>query len=47
MALPLLLRSKGSIVNVATVLADQPFANLSVYSAEPVEGRLLCHSVRA
>jgi NAD(P)-dependent dehydrogenase (short-subunit alcohol dehydrogenase family) len=25
--------SKGNIVNVASVLADQPFANLSVYSA--------------
>ncbi len=33
LALPLLLQSKGSIVNVASVLADQPFANLSVYSA--------------
>jgi NAD(P)-dependent dehydrogenase (short-subunit alcohol dehydrogenase family) len=32
-ALPLLRASKGSIINVASVLADQPFANMSVYSA--------------
>jgi len=31
--LPLLLKSKGAIVNVASVAADQPAANLSVYSA--------------
>jgi len=33
LALPLLRQSKGSIVNVASVVADQPFANMSVYSA--------------
>ncbi len=33
LALPLLRASKGNIVNVASVLADKPFANLSVYSA--------------
>ena len=33
LALPLLKRSKGSIVNLATVVADQPFANMSVYCA--------------
>jgi NAD(P)-dependent dehydrogenase (short-subunit alcohol dehydrogenase family) len=32
-ALPLLRASKGGIVNVASILADQPFANMSVYSA--------------
>jgi NAD(P)-dependent dehydrogenase (short-subunit alcohol dehydrogenase family) len=32
-ALPLLEASKGSIVNIASTVADQPFANLSVYSA--------------
>jgi NAD(P)-dependent dehydrogenase (short-subunit alcohol dehydrogenase family) len=32
-ALPLLRASKGNIINVASVLADQPFANMSVYSA--------------
>ena len=32
-ALPLLRASKGAIVNVATVIADQPFANMSVYCA--------------
>jgi NAD(P)-dependent dehydrogenase (short-subunit alcohol dehydrogenase family) len=32
-ALPLLRASKGTIVNIASVLADQPFANMSVYSA--------------
>jgi NAD(P)-dependent dehydrogenase (short-subunit alcohol dehydrogenase family) len=33
LALPLLEASKGSIVNIASTLADQPFANGSVYSA--------------
>jgi NAD(P)-dependent dehydrogenase (short-subunit alcohol dehydrogenase family) len=33
LALPLLRQSKGAIVNVASVVADQPFANMSVYSA--------------
>jgi NAD(P)-dependent dehydrogenase (short-subunit alcohol dehydrogenase family) len=33
MALPLLRQSKGAIVNVATVVADRPFANMSVYCA--------------
>jgi NAD(P)-dependent dehydrogenase (short-subunit alcohol dehydrogenase family) len=33
LALPLLRASKGNIINVASVLADQPFANMSVYSA--------------
>ena len=33
LALPLLKKSKGSIVNLATVVADQPFANMSVYCA--------------
>ena len=33
LALPLLRQAKGNIVNVATVVADQPFANLSVYCA--------------
>jgi NAD(P)-dependent dehydrogenase (short-subunit alcohol dehydrogenase family) len=33
LALPLLKASRGNIVNVATVVADQPFANMSVYCA--------------
>jgi NAD(P)-dependent dehydrogenase (short-subunit alcohol dehydrogenase family) len=33
LALPLLRQSKGAIVNVASVVADQPFANMSIYSA--------------
>jgi NAD(P)-dependent dehydrogenase (short-subunit alcohol dehydrogenase family) len=32
-ALPLLRQSKGNIVNLATVIADQPFGNMSVYCA--------------
>jgi NAD(P)-dependent dehydrogenase (short-subunit alcohol dehydrogenase family) len=32
-ALPLLRQAKGTIVNVASILADQPFANMSVYCA--------------
>lgn len=32
-ALPLLRASKGAIVNLATAIADQPFANMSVYCA--------------
>ena len=32
-ALPLLRPSKGTIVNIASIVADQPFANMSVYSA--------------
>ena len=32
-ALPLLREARGSIVNVASVVADQPFANMSVYAA--------------
>ncbi|MBS2020194.1 MAG: SDR family oxidoreductase [Deltaproteobacteria bacterium] len=33
LALPLLERSKGAIVNVASTVADHPFPNLSAYSA--------------
>jgi NAD(P)-dependent dehydrogenase (short-subunit alcohol dehydrogenase family) len=33
LALPLLRESKGTIVNLATIVADQPFANMSVYCA--------------
>jgi NAD(P)-dependent dehydrogenase (short-subunit alcohol dehydrogenase family) len=32
-ALPLLRKSKGVIINLATTIADQPFANMSVYCA--------------
>jgi len=32
-ALPLLRESKGAIVNLTTIIADQPFANMSVYCA--------------
>ena len=32
-ALPLLRQTKGNIVNLATVVADQPFANMSAYCA--------------
>jgi NAD(P)-dependent dehydrogenase (short-subunit alcohol dehydrogenase family) len=32
-ALPLLEKSKGTIVNVASTVGDEPFANMSVYSA--------------
>jgi NAD(P)-dependent dehydrogenase (short-subunit alcohol dehydrogenase family) len=32
-ALPLLRKSKGAIINLATTIADQPFANMSVYCA--------------
>lgn len=32
-ALPLLRASKGAIVNVASIVADQPFAGMSVYAA--------------
>jgi len=32
-ALPLLRASKGSIVNVSSVVADHPFPNMSVYAA--------------
>jgi NAD(P)-dependent dehydrogenase (short-subunit alcohol dehydrogenase family) len=32
-ALPLLRQSKGTIVNVASIVADHPFANFSAYSA--------------
>jgi NAD(P)-dependent dehydrogenase (short-subunit alcohol dehydrogenase family) len=32
-ALPLLRKSRGAIVNLTTVIADQPFANMSVYCA--------------
>jgi NAD(P)-dependent dehydrogenase (short-subunit alcohol dehydrogenase family) len=32
-ALPLLEKSKGNVVNLVTVIADQPFANMSVYCA--------------
>lgn len=32
-ALPLLRESKGSIVNVSSIAADQPFPNMSVYAA--------------
>jgi NAD(P)-dependent dehydrogenase (short-subunit alcohol dehydrogenase family) len=32
-ALPLLRASKGAIVNIASTVADQPFPNMSVYSA--------------
>jgi NAD(P)-dependent dehydrogenase (short-subunit alcohol dehydrogenase family) len=33
LALPLLRQVKGAIVNIASVVADQPFANMSIYSA--------------
>jgi NAD(P)-dependent dehydrogenase (short-subunit alcohol dehydrogenase family) len=33
LALPLLRQSKGVIINVATTIADEPFANMSVYCA--------------
>jgi NAD(P)-dependent dehydrogenase (short-subunit alcohol dehydrogenase family) len=33
LALPLLRESKGNIVNLTTVIADRPFANMSVYCA--------------
>jgi NAD(P)-dependent dehydrogenase (short-subunit alcohol dehydrogenase family) len=33
LALPMLRQSKGAIVNLATVVADRPFANMSVYCA--------------
>jgi NAD(P)-dependent dehydrogenase (short-subunit alcohol dehydrogenase family) len=33
LALSLLRQSKGNIVNLATVVADQPFANMSAYCA--------------
>jgi NAD(P)-dependent dehydrogenase (short-subunit alcohol dehydrogenase family) len=33
LALPLLERTKGTIVNIASTIADQPFANMSVYCA--------------
>jgi NAD(P)-dependent dehydrogenase (short-subunit alcohol dehydrogenase family) len=32
-ALPLLKQARGSIVNVASIVADQPFPNMSVYAA--------------
>lgn len=32
-ALPLLRASRGNVVNVASTVADQPFANMSIYSA--------------
>jgi NAD(P)-dependent dehydrogenase (short-subunit alcohol dehydrogenase family) len=32
-ALPLLRQTHGTIVNIASVAADQPYANLSIYSA--------------
>ncbi|HEX8908451.1 MAG TPA: SDR family oxidoreductase [Anaeromyxobacteraceae bacterium] len=32
-ALPLLRQAKGAVVNVASVVADHPFPNMSVYSA--------------
>jgi len=32
-ALPLLRQTKGNIVNLATVVADEPFANMSAYCA--------------
>lgn len=31
--LPLLCEARGTIVNVASIVADQPFANMSVYAA--------------
>ena len=33
LALPLLRQSRGTIINVASVVADHPFANFSAYSA--------------
>lgn len=33
LALPLLRASKGNVVNVATTIADEPFAGMSVYCA--------------
>jgi NAD(P)-dependent dehydrogenase (short-subunit alcohol dehydrogenase family) len=32
-ALPHLAKARGSIVNIASTLADRPFANISIYSA--------------
>ncbi len=32
-ALPLLIQARGTLINVASVVADQPFANMSVYAA--------------
>jgi NAD(P)-dependent dehydrogenase (short-subunit alcohol dehydrogenase family) len=32
-ALPLLRQAKGNVVNVATTIADEPFANMSLYCA--------------
>jgi NAD(P)-dependent dehydrogenase (short-subunit alcohol dehydrogenase family) len=33
LVLPLLKASRGNIVNLATIVADQPFANMSIYCA--------------
>lgn len=33
LALPLLRQTKGNVVNVATTIADEPFANMSLYCA--------------
>lgn len=33
LALPLLEKSKGTIINIASVVADRPFPNMAVYSA--------------
>jgi NAD(P)-dependent dehydrogenase (short-subunit alcohol dehydrogenase family) len=40
LALPHLEKSRGTIVNVASTVADHPFANMSVYSA--TKAALLC-----
>lgn len=40
LALPHLEKSRGSIVNVVSTVADHPFANMSVYSA--TKAALLC-----
>ena len=46
-ALPLLRKSKGAIVNLATTIADQPFANMSVYCASKAAVLALTRSLGA
>jgi NAD(P)-dependent dehydrogenase (short-subunit alcohol dehydrogenase family) len=40
LALPHLEKSRGTIINIASTVADQPFANMSVYSA--TKAAVLC-----
>jgi NAD(P)-dependent dehydrogenase (short-subunit alcohol dehydrogenase family) len=40
LALPLLERTRGAIVNITSTVADQPFPNMSVYSA--TKAAVLC-----